>query len=81
MNPNSITYCSDLDIWRDELGCEFVKNEFNPSEIVWIPVTGDVWSLVQSGQLHVLDWNQIRLPKLVIAELKFVVKQTVLKED
>lgn len=66
------TYDPLANVWRDELGREYIKNEFHPERPLWLDISGVRWELSHQGVRFYLDWSAIRLPQGMIAPLKEV---------
>lgn len=55
-------YDVSLDLWVDESGARYIKNEYDKTNPGLINVTTQVWSAVWKGRLLKLNWDEINLP-------------------
>lgn len=62
----------DTGLFESADGRRFVRCEYNPEEPVWIDVTGSTWSAPHAGQTHILDWDGLSLPSIVLAALEMI---------
>jgi len=68
------TYSSEFDVWIDELGREYVKNEFHIDAPVFIDVSGQRWVFGNSGS-YFIDWDELSLPGSIEKAFQIVVKK------
>ncbi len=67
------TYSIDLDLWLDDAGRLFIKNEFDPGNHVWIDISGDFWS-VKTNTSYQIDWRKLSFPQPIESGFKRYLK-------
>lgn len=67
MNGN-LTYSPDSDLWKDDFGNLFIKNEFVPEKPLWIDITSTVWNVSYGGVNNTVDWELLeKFPQFLAA--------------
>lgn len=57
---STMIYDPDHDVWKDEKGRNYIKNEFKPWDPVFIDITRPDWRFSYRGQYWVIDWKRIK---------------------
>ena len=55
-------YNVSLDLWGDDSGALYIKNEYDITNPGFINVTTPKWSALWKGRLFTLNWSEINLP-------------------
>jgi integrase len=69
------TYDSRLDLWIDEIGGMFVKNQHDPKSPVYINISSQKWIFKNLGiGQESIDWDELDLPKDIDSAFKIAVR-------
>lgn len=65
------TYDAGVDLWVDERGAHYVKNEFDPERPIFICVSGSEWR----SNRHYINWQQLGLPDAINTAFQQAIKE------
>lgn len=67
-------YDSKNDVWVDKTGHSFIKNQFDPSDPVFVDISTQLWIFNCSGGGYI-DWSELSLPKDIELAFKLAIKK------
>jgi len=67
-------YNPEIDLWIDGSGNEFIRNEFDVHNPIWIPISEDVWSVPYGGNVLKIDWTVLDQKPFFKSAFKAVAK-------
>lgn len=60
-------------VWTDNQGRKFIKNEFNPDSPIWIDISTSRWSVDYLGKVFSIDWNEFDLRPEIVSPINTIV--------
>lgn len=75
MMEDDLTYNTVKDIWINNAGNEFIKNEFDPNCPIFIKISSEKWSASYNGSIFDIDWKEININYQLKDILKKVISE------
>lgn len=70
-----LTYLAEEDVWVDNVGNQYIKNEFNPHSPEFICISDAKWRVSNGGQFHSIDWSVLNHKPMIRDTFITVAKQ------
>jgi Phage integrase family len=67
------TYDPNQDVWIDENGRMFVKNQFDPNDHIFVDISDQRWILKRLGEGEI-DWDELCLPYDIEVAFKIAIR-------
>ena len=74
MSENGKTYDPEKDVWTDKYDHEYIKNEFDTNNPIWIQISSPMWIATYMGSVKQLNWNDIHLPEKIKTDYREYLK-------